>query len=89
MAKAKTEVVQTEEKTTPTASKTLSTSAVTVQDISPKTKQEPWVNPANVTFNVEYSKDYKGPKHMPEGPVVVSHETAEHFEKLGIGSVVK
>lgn len=63
--------------------------SVTVQDISKEPKQKPWENPANVTFNVQYGKDHKGPKHMPEGPVVVSKETAEHFEKLGIGSIEK
>lgn len=60
---------------------------VTVQDVSGKDTHKAWVNPANVTFNVKYPKEYKGPKHMPEGPVVVSKETAEHFVKLGIGNI--
>lgn len=46
-------------------------------------------NPNDVKFEVSYPKSYKGDKHMPEGITVVSTETAEHFEKLGIGKIVK
>ena len=46
-----------------------------------------WENPNNVTFNVQYGKDWKGEKPMPEGPVVVSMESAMHFESIGIGSI--
>ena len=44
-------------------------------------------NPNDVTFIVSYGKDFKGDKPMPEGPVVVSKETAEHFVSLKIGKI--
>lgn len=46
-------------------------------------------NPNDVTFTVKYGKDYKGDKVMPEGNVIVSKESAAHFESLGIGKTVK
>lgn len=50
----------------------------------------PFVNPGDVKFKVNYGADYKGAKEMPEGSVqVVSKESAAHFEKLGIGSIIK
>ena len=44
-------------------------------------------HPNDVTFVVSYGKDWKGEKPMPEGPVVVSRETAEHFVSLKIGKI--
>ena len=46
-----------------------------------------WTNPNDVTFVVSYGKDWKGDKLMPEGPVVVSIESAEHFLSLKIGKI--
>ena len=46
-------------------------------------------NPNDVKFKVEYSKDFKGEKSLPEGDTItVSKESAEHFTALGFGSVV-
>jgi hypothetical protein len=47
----------------------------------------PYKNPGDVDFIVKYPEGYSGPRHMPEGPVVTSKESAELFTKLGIGSV--
>ena len=44
-------------------------------------------HPNDVTFIVSYGKDWKGDKPMPEGPVVVSKESAEHFISLKIGKI--
>ena len=44
-------------------------------------------HPNDVTFVVSYGKDWKGDKPMPEGPVIVSKETAEHFSSLKIGKI--
>lgn len=49
----------------------------------------PLAHANDVTFNVKYGKDYKGEKLMPEGNVVVSKESAAHFESLGIGKIVR
>lgn len=46
-------------------------------------------NPGDVKFKVKYSKDYKGKKLMPEGEVIISKESADHFVSLGIGSIVE
>lgn len=46
-------------------------------------------HPNDVTFIISYGKDWKGDKPMPEGPVVVSQETAEHFLTLKIGKIAK
>ena len=46
------------------------------------------VNPNDVNFRVKYKKDYPGEKTMPEGLVVISKESAEHFEAIGIGKTV-
>lgn len=48
-----------------------------------------WSNPNDVTFIVSYGKDWKGDKPMPEGSVVVSQETADHFIFLKIGKIAK
>jgi hypothetical protein len=46
-------------------------------------------NPGDVDFEVKYPEDYGGPRHMPEGVVTISKESAEQFTKLGIGKVVQ
>lgn len=47
-------------------------------------------HPNDVKFKVKYKGNFEGEKTMPEGSVqVVSKESAEHFAKLGIGSVIK
>lgn len=47
-------------------------------------------NPNDVRFKVAYPKDWKGARDMKDGSVqVVSKESAEHFTKIGIGSVIK
>lgn len=55
----------------------------------PNAVVNPLAHENDVTFNVKYGKDYKGDKLMPEGNVVVSKESAAHFESLGIGKIVK
>lgn len=52
-------------------------------------ESKPFQNPNDVEFLVEYSKDFKGRKLMPEGIIIVSKETAEMFESKGIGIRVK
>lgn len=47
------------------------------------------VNSNDVNFKVQYSKDYKGEKLMPEGNMILSKESAAHFEQIGIGKIVK
>lgn len=47
------------------------------------------VNKNDVVFAVKYGKDYKGDRFMPEGNVVVSKESAAHFESIGIGKIIK
>lgn len=64
-----------------------STTAVTVKSIS--TSASGFKNPGDVDFEVKYSADYKGVKHMPEGVVTISKEAAEDFTKRGIGKVVE
>jgi hypothetical protein len=66
----------------------LSTGSVTVQEL-PKTPSVPYKNPGDVEFEVKYPKDYKGVKHMPEGAVTISKESAEQFTAMGIGKVVE
>lgn len=51
--------------------------------------EQPLKNPNDVEFLVEYSKDYKGKKIVPEGITIVSKETAELFESRGMGIKVK
>lgn len=47
-------------------------------------------HPNDVKFKVKYKGNYEGEKTMAEGSVqVVSKESAEHFTKLGLGSVIK
>jgi len=53
------------------------------------TASKPFTNPNDVEFLVEYSKDFKGKKIVPEGITIVSKETAELFEARGIGIKVK
>lgn len=46
-------------------------------------------NPNDVQFKVEYAKDFKGEKTLPEGETITaSKESAEHFASLGMGSIV-
>jgi len=58
-------------------------------EINFTTESKPFTNPNDVEFLVEYSKDYKGKKIMPEGITIVSKETAELFESRGMGIRVK
>jgi hypothetical protein len=46
-------------------------------------------NANDVVFEVKYKKSYEGEKTMPEGKVIISKESAEQFQNLGIGSIVK
>lgn len=46
-------------------------------------------HPNSVVFEVKYKKGYEGEKTMPVGKTIVSREVAEHFESIGIGSIVK
>lgn len=62
--------------------------AVTVEIIS-RGEAPTSTHPNDVFFKVKYPKDWEGEKTMPEGVVVVSKESAEHFASLGIGSIVK
>lgn len=57
--------------------------------VLPGKQGQPYKNPNDVEFDVKYPKDYKGVKHMPEGIVVTSKESAEIFTAQGIGSIVK
>lgn len=52
-------------------------------------ESKPFKNPNDVEFLVEYSKDFKGKKIVPEGLTIVSKETAELFESRGMGIKVK
>jgi hypothetical protein len=64
-----------------------SSATVTVQEL-PKAESKPaYKNPGDVEFVVKYPEGYEGPKHMPEGPVTISKESAEQFTALGIGHV--
>ena len=65
--------------------RTLEIGEVTVENIS--TNIPAYTNPNDVLFNVKYPKDWKKEKTMPEGVVVVSRETADHFTSLGIGKI--
>lgn len=65
----------------------LTIGSVTVQGIS-SAPTVPYKNPNDVDFEVKYSDDYNGVKHMPEGVVTVSKEAAEKFTAMGIGKVV-
>lgn len=66
----------------------LSIGTATTQAISsPAVK--PVRNANDVDFEVKYSKDFKGERHMPEGPVVLSKEVAAQFAALGIGQIVE
>lgn len=65
--------------------RTLEIGEVTVENIS--TTVTATANPNDVLFNVKYPKDWKKEKSMPEGVVVVSRETADHFTSLGIGKI--
>ena len=65
----------------------ITTGTVTMSIMSNK-GAVPFKNPNDVDFNVKYPEGYQGKKTMPEGIVTISKESAEHFEKLGIGSVV-
>lgn len=66
----------------------ISTGSITIQGIS-KQGDAPYKNPGDVRFLVEYPKDYKGIKQMPEGPVIISKESAAIFTEMGIGKVVQ
>lgn len=47
-------------------------------------------HPNDVRFKVKYRKDFDGAKSLPEGSIqVVAKESAEHFTKLGMGSIIK
>lgn len=60
---------------------------ISVDENTPLPKSQ---NPNDVKFKVKYGASYKGEKTLPEGSVqIVSKESAEHFTKIGIGSVIK
>jgi hypothetical protein len=63
--------------------KTIEIGEITVENIS--TDAPKLTNPNDVLFKVKYPKDWKKEKLMPEGVVIVSKETADHFTKIGIG----
>ena len=67
----------------------ITTSAVTVQEMSTgKGTANP--HPDDVQFKVQYSKEFTGPKYMPEGEVtVMNKDLAADFEKRGMGFIVK
>lgn len=47
-------------------------------------------HPNDVKFKVNYPSDWKGEKSMPQGSVqVVSKESAEYFQSLKIGKIIK
>lgn len=56
-------------------------------EINFETKNSIVTNPNDVTFIVEYSKEYKGKKTMPEGEVIISKESAEIFISRGMGKI--
>lgn len=62
--------------------------SVTVAQIATAYKA-PGMNESDVKFIVKYPEDYKGPRFMPEGPVITSKESAEKFALMGIGQVEK
>jgi hypothetical protein len=66
----------------------ISTASVTVAAMSSE-PVEGYKNPGDVDFEVKYPENFKGQKLMPEGTVVISKESADQFEKMGIGQVVK
>ena len=67
---------------------TLEIGVAKMEQISTNSNVTPtWANPNDVTFIVSYGKDWKGEKPMPEGHVIVSKETAEHFLSLKIGKI--
>lgn len=63
------------------------TGTVTVQALESKTGTA-YKNPGDVVFEVAYADGYTGPRLMPEGRVTISRESAEDFEKRGIGHIV-
>lgn len=94
MSKAKkpvvpVETVQTVEKPVTQASNPVVRTASVQGSVT--VEQAPvFKNPNDVSFKVDYPASYKGGKHMEQGSVhVVSRETAEQFEQLGIGKIVK
>lgn len=62
--------------------------SVTVTELHTNKGKE-YVNPNNVLFTVKYPDGYSGNKIMPEGPVIISKESAEIFAAQGIGSVTE
>lgn len=56
-------------------------------EINFETKNTIVTNPNDVTFIVEYSKEYKGKKTMPQGEVIISKESAEIFISRGMGKI--
>lgn len=62
--------------------------SVTVTEL-PTNKGKQYINPNNVLFTVKYPDGYSGNKIMPEGPVVISRESAEIFSAQGIGTVTE
>jgi hypothetical protein len=66
---------------------THNTASVTVQQL-PTNKGIQYVNPNDVVFEVKYPEGYAGQRLMPEGPVIISKESAELFASRGLGKVV-
>lgn len=56
-------------------------------EVNLNTKIQSFANPKDVVFIVEYPKDYKGNKNIPEGEVIISKESAEIFISKRIGKI--
>jgi hypothetical protein len=74
------------DKTVSTAALSVDIGLATMEAISSNTNT-PLVNSNDVKFTVAYAKDYKGEKLIPEGEIITSKESAEHFESVGIGYI--
>lgn len=84
--KAKAEEKNEEIKPIITEKEPLKVGSVTVANTSVD-KVPVQANENDVAFIVKYPSGFKGEKLMPEGDVIVSKESAEHFLKIGIGSI--
>lgn len=92
MAKAKNTIGSTENEESqivPSVEQVEEKEVIHEVEVNFTTESTPFVNPNDVKFLVEYSKDFKGKKIMPEGITIVSKETAELFESRGMGIRVK
>jgi hypothetical protein len=63
--------------------------AVTIENMS-VTGDTPKMHPNAVLFKVQYPKDFKGERTMPDNSEHwVSKESANHFVSLKIGKIIK